>query len=124
MIIKLPSSEGRYLGYEVSGTIGPDQERLWIADMEAALEMHAKVCVLLVLDPGAGWGVTAGVGDIKWALTHMSRLEKVAVVTDEKVWQWLVAIDSQFAKLVGIGEKHFDTDDLDQAWQWLKSEAL
>jgi len=123
MIIKLPASEGRYLGYEVSGTIGPDQERLWIADMEAALEMHAKVCVLLVLDPGAGWGVRAGIGDIKWVLTHMSKLDKIAIVTDEKVWQWLVNIDSQFAKLVGIGEKHFHTGEIDQAWKWLKSES-
>ncbi|PQJ27788.1 STAS/SEC14 domain-containing protein [Rubritalea profundi] len=121
MIIKLPSSEGRYLGYEVSGTIGPDQERLWIADIEAALEMHAKVCVLLVLDTGAGWGVRAGIDDIKWVLTHMNKLEKICVVADEKVWQWLVAIDSKFAKLVGIREKHFNTEELDQAWKWLKS---
>jgi len=121
MIIKLPASSGRYLGYEISGTIGPDQERLWIADMEAALEMHAKVCVLLVLDPGAGWGARAGVGDIKWVLTHMSKLDKIAFVTDEKVWQWLVTIDSQFARLAGIGEKNFKTDEIDQAWQWLKS---
>lgn len=121
MIIKLPTSEGRYLGYEVSGTIGPDQERLWIADMEAALEMHAKVCVLLVLDPGAGWGVNAGIDDIKWILTHMSKLDKIAVVTDEKIWKWLIAVDSQFAKLVGIKEKNFPAGEIDQAWAWLKS---
>lgn len=121
MIIKLPASEGRYLGYEVSGKIGPDQERLWIADMEAALEMHAKVCVLLVLDPGAGWGVNAGVDDIKWVLTHMKKLDKVAIVTDEKIWQWLIALDSQFAKLVGIGEKNFPSSEIDQAWAWLKA---
>ncbi|MFT5882031.1 MAG: hypothetical protein ACI9FG_000528 [Crocinitomicaceae bacterium] len=123
MIIKLVESSGRYLGYEVSGTIGPDQERLWIADMEAALEMHAKVCVLLVLDPGAGWGVRAGIDDVKWVLTHMSKLDKVAIVTDEMVWQWLVTIDSPFARLVGIDEKHFHTDEMDQAWKWLKLES-
>ena len=91
--------------------------------MEAALEMHAKVCVLLVLDPGAGWGARAGIDDIKWVLTHISKLEKIALVTDEKVWQWLVAIDSPFAKLVGISEKYFATDEIDQAWQWLKSRS-
>ncbi|MFC4995539.1 STAS/SEC14 domain-containing protein [Rubritalea tangerina] len=120
MIIKLPASEGRCLGYEISGKIGPDQERLWIADMEAALEMHAKVCVLLVLDDGAGWGVNAGIDDIKWVFTHMSKLDRIAVVSDEKIWKWLVTVDSHFAKLVGIHEKHFTHAQLEEAWEWLK----
>ncbi|MGJ8673881.1 STAS/SEC14 domain-containing protein [Rubritalea sp.] len=120
MVKKLSTSEGRYLGYEISGTIGSDQERLWIADLEAALELHKKVCVLLVLDVGAKWGVHAGVSDIKWVLSHMSKLEKIAVVTDEKVWKWLISVDSQFAKLVGIQERHFPVEQIEPAWAWLK----
>lgn len=119
MVKKLSSSEGRFLGYEISGTVGADQERLWIADLEAALELHKQVCVLLVLDEGAKWGVQAGVSDIKWVFSHMSKLERIAVVSDEKIWKWLISVDSQFAKLVGVKEKHFPSEHIDQAWQWL-----
>ena len=121
MVKKLSASEGRYLGYEISGIVGSDQERLWIADLEAALEMHKSVCVLLVLDHEAKWGAEAGLSDIKWVFAHMSQLDRIAVVTDEKVWKWLVTVDSQFAKLVGIKEKYFPVDELDRAWEWLKS---
>lgn len=122
MVKKLSASAGRYLGYEISGTIGSDQERLWIADLEAALEMHKTVCVLLVLDTNAKWGVHAGVSDIKWVFSHMSKLDRIAVVSDEKVWKWFISVDSQFAKLVGIQEKFFPTEQIEEAWSWLKSE--
>lgn len=122
MVKKLSTSEGRYLGYEIFGAVGSDQERLWIADIEATLELHKTVCVLLVLNDKAKWGVEAGVSDIKWVFSHMSKLDRIAVVTDEKIWKWLVTIDSQFAKLVGIGEKHFPLEQLNEAWSWLKSE--
>jgi hypothetical protein len=122
MVKKLSSSSGRYLGYEIAGKVDSDQERLWIADLEAALEMHKSVCVLLVLDAGAKWGTHAGLADIKWVFHHMSKLDRIAVVTDESVWKWLIKVDSQFAKLVGIKEKYFPMEEVNQAWSWLKSD--
>ena len=62
----------------------------------------------------------AGYEDISWILTHMKHINKIAFVTHSKTWKWLIAIDSPFASLFGIGEKHFDTDCLSDAWAWVK----
>ena len=120
MVKKLSASSGRYLGYEISGKVDMDQERIWIANLEAALEMHRSVCVLLKLYVGANWGVQTGIADIKWVFAHMSKLDRIAIVTDEKVWKWLIEVDSHFAKLVGIKERHFPCEEINQAWAWLK----
>jgi hypothetical protein len=32
----------------------------------------------------------------------------------------LIAVDSKFAEMKGIREKHFETDDLDDAWEFVK----
>ena len=53
-------------------------------------------------------------------MTHLNKLHKIAIVSDSAVWKWLVALDSPFAQLLGIGEKHFERSELDQAWQWVK----
>ena len=120
MITKLSESSGRFLGYKISGKIGQHEEHLWIFGIEAALEMHAKVCVMLVLDSDAGWGVKAGLEDIKWLLKYMKRLDRVAIVSDEKIWKWLVSVDSVFARFVGIHERYFKVKEIDEAWHWLK----
>jgi len=62
----------------------------------------------------------AGIEDVKWIITHMKKLHRIALVSDSNVWQWLVKIDSYFAKMVGIGEKYFDSSEIDKAWAWVK----
>ncbi len=120
MIKELPNSEGSVLGFKITGKVTLEEEREWIGKLEDAIEKHGKVSALVVLGKEASWGVKAGIEDLKWLITHMKKLHKFALVTDSKVWEWLVGIDSQFAKLVGIGEKHFKTSEIDDAWSWIK----
>ena len=50
----------------------------------------------------------------------MKKLDKIAVVSDSNVWKWLVALDTPFAQLIGISEKHFELSELNDAWDWVK----
>ena len=77
-------------------------------------------CVLVVLGEQASWGVKAGIEDLKWLVTHMKTVNKIAIVTESKVYKWLIALDSPFAKLVGIGENHFEPSKIEDAWKWIK----
>ncbi len=120
MIQELPNSEGSVLGFKITGKVTLEEEREWIGKLEDAIQKHGKVSALVVLGEEASWGVKAGIEDLKWLITHMKKLRRFALVTDSKVWEWLVGIDSQFAKLVGIGEKHFKTSEIDDAWLWIK----
>lgn len=120
MIRELPESEGAVLGVEVVGKVTLEMEKAWIEKIDAVVREHGKVSALVYLHDDAAWGVKAGIEDLKWLMTHMKNMDKVAVVSDSKVWKWLITIDSKFAKLAGIGEKHFETADMAAAWKWLK----
>jgi hypothetical protein len=50
----------------------------------------------------------------------MKSLNKIAIVSTSKIWKWLVSIDSLFAPLLGIGEKHFDVPEIEDAWKWTR----
>jgi hypothetical protein len=120
MIKELPESEGPILGFEITGKVSLEEEKEWIEKFEKAIEEHGEVSALVVLGEQASWGIKAGIEDLKWILTHMKQLKKIAVVSESNVWKWLVALDSPFAKLVGISEKHFEPSSITDAWKWIK----
>ena len=122
MIKELPQSKDPVLGFEVTGKVSVEEEQKLISRVEETLKKHDKVSALVVLGEEASWGVKAGLQDLKWLLRHMDDLDRIAIVSDSKVWEWLIKIDSKFAKMKGIREKHFDTDDLDDAWEFVKNE--
>jgi hypothetical protein len=120
MIKELPESEGSVLGIEITGKVSLEEEKKWIARFDDALEKHERISALFVLGEEARWGVEAGFEDVKWIMTHLSRIHRIAFVSDSKTWEWLIAIDSPFAKMFGIGEKHFGSSEIDAAWAWIK----
>ncbi len=120
MITKLPQSEGSTVGYEISGKIDTEAESAWIAEIAENIKAHGPISALVYLKDDAGWGVNAGIEDIKWIMSHLKEIKKVAVVADSAAWKWLIAIDSKFAKLFGIDEKFFKSEQIDAAWVWLK----
>lgn len=117
----LPRSQGKVLGVKVSGKIGIEEERELIAAAERLLEAHEKGNFLIVLGDHVSGSLEAAAADIKWVLTHMSRIGKIAIVTDSKLLSALIAIDARFASLAGIEERHFSKDDLGTAWEWIES---
>lgn len=121
MIKLLPNSHGAVIGFEITSKISLEEEKEWISKIEQVIAEYGSVSVLVVLDKEAGWGIKAGVEDLKWIMTHMNKLNKVAIVSESYVLKWLVTVDSQFAKLVGIGEKYFESEQIDEAWAWIKS---
>ncbi|TLU65317.1 STAS/SEC14 domain-containing protein [Thalassotalea litorea] len=121
MVEELAQSEGKYFGVKLSGTVGIGEEQKWLKELDKRVMQYDNVSLLLQLDDGAGWGLKAGWQDIKWVFHNMKHIDKVAVVSDSKVWEWLVKVDALFAKVVNIDESHFTHEELEQAWTWLKS---
>lgn len=119
MINELPESTGVCRGYRISGKLSLADEKDWILSLESYLEVHEQLNVLVILDKDAGWALRAGIEDLKWVMTHLERINKIAIVADNTTWRWLVGIDSVFAKLVGIREKYFEMHRLDDAWSWV-----
>ena len=120
MIKELAGSEGSVLAVQISGKVSLEQEKELISKADRIVEEHGKIRVLAILDDGAKWGVQAGIEDLKWAVSHMKNFDRFAVVSSSKVWKWLVTIDGFFAGMMGIGEKHFQTSEIEDAWRWIK----
>ena len=116
----LPRSAGPVLGIEVSGKLDIDQERELIAKAEDLLKSHDKLSFLVVLGGHVGASFEAAAADIKWLLTHLNKISRLAIVTDSKLLAALIATDATFAKLMSIEEKHFDKDQIDAAWDWIE----
>ena len=120
MIKELPESEGFVLGFKITGKVNLAKEQEWINKFDKAIEKYGKVSALVILDEDASWGVKTGIEDLKWLIIHMKNLCRIALVSDSEVWQWIINIDSLFAAMMGIGEKHFASSEIDEAWTWLK----
>ena len=121
MIKELAESQGSVLAFEITGKVTLEEEKEWIEKFDKALEEHDKVSVMVILGENASWGTKAGYEDIKWAMKHMKRFDKIAIITDSVVWKWLITLDSQFAKLVGIGERHFESSEAKEALAWVSN---
>ncbi len=120
MIKELPESEGSVLGVEITSKVSLEEEKEWIERFEKVIKKRGKISALVVLGEQASWGIDAGIEDLKWIMTHMKQFNKIAIVSERNVWKWLVAIDSPFARMVGIGEKYFELSELADAWKWVK----
>ncbi len=124
MIRKLPESEGATIGIEVSGKIDSVEEKKWIKEFDNLVEKHGKINILVLLDGRINFSFDAAYEDLKWTFKNLKSMNKLAIVSESKVLGWLVAADSPFGKLVGISEKHFETDRLQDAWRWVKDQLL
>ncbi|WP_371169308.1 STAS/SEC14 domain-containing protein [Aliiroseovarius sp. 2305UL8-7] len=118
----LPQSSGNIMGIEVSGKLDTDQIGELTAKADAIVSEHGKIRFLVVTNSDIHPSFKAAGEDMKWVLTHMNKLDKLAIVMDSKLMAALVSVDAKFASLVGIGEKHFNTDELDAAWAWVEED--
>lgn len=120
MIKELPESEGSVIGFKITSRVSHEEEKEWLEKIEKTFDEHGKVSVLVVLDEEASWGVKVGIEDLKWFMENMEKLNKIAVISEGNIWRWLLALDSPFAKLGGISEKHFEPSKIADAWKWIK----
>ncbi len=121
MIKELAQSSEDILAFEITEKVTLEEEKEWIERFDKILESKDKISAMVILGENASWGTWAGIEDIKWLFKHYKKFKKIAIVSESWVWKWLVAIDSQFAKMVGIEEKHFEVDEAKEAWEWLQS---
>ncbi len=120
MIKELRESEDHVLGIKITGKISLEIEREWIARCDKIIKEHGRINLLVFFDEHARWGIKAGIEDLKWALTHMKAIKKVAIVSDNAFWKWYVTLDRPFGKMVGIEEKYFELAEIANAWKWIK----
>ena len=120
MIKELPQSTEDVLAFEITGKVTLEEELAWIEKFDKILENKEKISAMVILGENASWGTWAGIEDIKWLFKNYKKFNKIAIVSESWVWKWLVAIDSTFAKLVGVEERQFEAHEAKEAWEWVQ----
>ena len=120
MIEQIEGLPAGTLGFRASGQVtAADYERVLVPDIEAAFVLHRKLRLLYHVgpdftgfDPGAMWE------DFKVGIEHLTRWERVAVVTDV---EWIGKAVRFFAFLLPATTKLFSRDEAAQARAWIST---
>jgi hypothetical protein len=120
MIEVMPESQGNVAGVKVSGKItAKEYEDVVITRLDAIIKEHGKARFLWLLDENFQ-GADAGAiwDDTKFGLKHRNDFEKLALVGGPAWMEWLTKLA---AKIISGQTKTFSREQLQEAWDWLKS---
>ncbi len=114
MIEKMERSAGDKLGFVVSGDVTKADYETLVPAVDAAIEAHGSVSLLLDLagfhwERISAWGV-----DLRFGRDHHDSIARVAIVGDK---QWERHLASLAAPYYAREARLFETDD--DAWDWL-----
>jgi len=117
MIEPIESPDDRVLGFRMSGKLHDEDYKTFVPAVDEAISAHGKVRMLAQFHEFEGWDAHALWDDIKFATTHCSKIERIAMVGEKKWQEWMAKVCKPFtmAKI-----EYFDASQTDQAWAWLQ----
>ena len=117
MITQLPAPSEKVLAFKLSGKLHDDDYKTFVPLVDGAIAKEGKVRVLVEFHDFHGWDVHALWDDIKFATTHCTKIERIALVGDRKWEKWMAAVCKPFtmAKV-----RYFDASQIDAARAWLQ----
>jgi hypothetical protein len=116
VIEQLSQSSAKVLAFKMSGKLHDEDYKKFVPLVDAALEKQGKVRLLAQFENFHGWDLHAMWDDIKFASTHCTKIERIALV-GEKTWEkWMAKVCKPFtmAKI-----RYFDAAESDAARAWL-----
>jgi hypothetical protein len=116
MIEQLPSSSDKVLAFKMSGKLHDEDYKTFVPMVDAAIAQQGKVRLLAQFQDFQGWDAKALWDDIKFATTHCTKIDRIALVGEKKWEQWMAKVCKPFtmAKL-----RYFDAAELDAAKVWV-----
>ena len=119
MIEELNSEVANVLAFKLSGKLHDEDYKTFVPRVDEAIAEQGKVKMLVWFHDFHGWDMHALWDDTKFATTHCSKIEKIAMV-GEKGWEkWMAMICKPFT-LSSV--KYFDAGEEKDAREWLAAE--
>ena len=116
MIEELASPNQKTLGFKMSGTLHDEDYQVFVPRVDAAIAEDGKVRILAQFEDFKGWDARALWDDIKFATTHCTKIERLALVGDKAWEKWMAQVCKPFT-MAEI--KYFDVHQIDDAWNWV-----
>ena len=112
----LESGVNSVIEMEVKGDVTKDDyERLEEAIKEKLKETD-KVNILCKITELSSITAKAILADFKIGVKHYRNINRMAVVSAKEWIEWW----SKLGAILPVEIKHFNTDEIDQAWNWIK----
>jgi SpoIIAA-like len=116
MIEQLSTGSDQVLGFKMSGKLHDEDYKKFVPAVDAAVARQGKVRLLAQFHDFHGWDLHALWDDIKFATTHCTKIDRIALVGDKQWEAWMAKVCKPFtmAKV-----KYFDASDVEAAKAWL-----
>ena len=116
MIEQLPGTSEKVLAFKMSGKLHDADYKQFVPLIVEVAAKEGKVRLLAQFHDFHGWDQHALWDDTKFATTHCTRIERIALVGEKKWEAWMAKVCKPFtrAKL-----RYFDVSELDAAKQWI-----
>jgi hypothetical protein len=116
VIEQLPQSSEKVLGFKMSGKLHDEDYKKFVPVIDAAVAKQGKVRLLAEFHDFHGWDLHALWDDIKFAATHCTKIDRIALVGDRKWEEWMAKVCKPFT-LAKV--RYFDVSEVEAAWAWL-----
>jgi hypothetical protein len=116
MIEQLTVASPQVLAFRMSGKLHDEDYKKFVPLVDEAIAKSGKVRILAQFHDFHGWDPHALWDDIKFSTTHCTKIERIALVGDEKWEKWMATVCKPFtmAKI-----RYFDAGELAAAETWL-----
>jgi hypothetical protein len=117
MIEQSKSDSPKVLAFKLSGKLHDEDYKTFTPLVDQAIAKEGKVRMLAQFHDFHGWDAHALWDDIKFATTHCTKMERIALVGEKKWQEWMAKVCKPFtmAKI-----QYFDASQIDAAWKWLR----
>ena len=116
MIEQLPASSDKVLAFKMSGKLHDEDYKTFVPMIDAAIAQQGKVRLLAEFHDFQGWDLHALWDDVKFATTHCTKIERIAMVGDKKWEAWMAKVCKPFT---GAKIRYFDAAESDAAKAWI-----
>lgn len=117
MIQAFAQNHGPVLGFRLSGLLHAADYATFAPAIEAAIERHGRLRLLLQFEDFHGWDAGALWSDLKFRAQHFHDIERIAFVGENRRDR---AVATLVRPLTTAQLRYFDVSELAEAWAWLE----
>jgi hypothetical protein len=116
MIEQLTGLPPHTIGFKLSGKLHDEDYKGFVPVVDAELAKEGKVNLLAQFHDFHGWDLHALWDDMKFATTHCTKINRIAIVGDKTWEKWMAVVCKPFT-LATV--RYFDVAEIEAAKAWL-----
>jgi hypothetical protein len=109
-------NDGKLLAVKMTGKLHKEDYRHFVPTVEAAVQRHGKVRMLVQMQNFHGWSAGALWEDMKFDLKHFNHIERLAIVGETTWEKWMAVFCKPFTTAT---IRYFPAEDLAAARAWI-----